>query len=237
MSDDKNKKGVQPAPEERRGLFGRFSNRFDEALQTNRAPERPAATPAAPAPAAAPREEARPKGAGPVRMLIPEGVEIEGNIKGACDTEIGGKINGDILINGRVMLNAGSVIKGNVRSASCRIDGTVEGRVECSDEVELGKGGRLNADVKAGKRINVAGQVYGNVNSPGVVHMAAGSLVQGDVVARSFMMEDGAMLNGKCTMRSTPPVQNGGGNPNAAGGAQQHHPNGGNAPNNKDKKN
>ena len=60
----------------------------------------------------------------------------------------------------------------------------------------------MNADILAGKRIFIAGQVYGNVTTPGVLRLAATSKVNGDIRARSLSMEEGATLNGQCAMRA-----------------------------------
>ena len=86
--------------------------------------------------------------------------------------------------------------------------GLVEGKVECAEDLDLGTNGRLNAEVVAGKQINLSGQVFGNVTTPGVLRMAATAKVTGDVRARSLAMEEGATLNGQCAMR--PPAKRSG---------------------------
>ncbi len=136
------------------------------------------------------------------KMVIPEGVIIEGHLTGGSDTEISGRIEGNITVDGWLHLSASALVTGNVRADSCRIEGLVEGKVECSNEVELGKTGRLNADVLAGKRITVAGQVCGNVVTPGKLHLVDSSQVTGDIRARRLAMDEGATLNGTCSMRA-----------------------------------
>lgn len=188
------------------GLFGRFSSRLDDALQTSRGPER--ARDAVVESQSKPEVSAddlairRARTTSPQRMIIPEGVIIEGNLTGGTDTEISGRIEGDITVEGRLFLGTTALITGNVRAGSCSVEGLVEGKVECSDDLELGKSGRLNADVLAGKRINIAGQVYGNVTTPGVLRLSSTSKVVGDLRARNLIMEEGASLNGKCAMRA-----------------------------------
>jgi cytoskeletal protein CcmA (bactofilin family) len=135
-------------------------------------------------------------------MIIPEGVIIEGSLTSSSDTDIGGRIEGNITVEGRLNLGPSALISGNIRAGSCKIEGLVEGKVECTEDLELGPTGRLNADVLAGKRIYLAGQVYGNVTTPGMLRLAATSRVEGDVRTRSIMVEEGATLNGQCTMRA-----------------------------------
>jgi cytoskeletal protein CcmA (bactofilin family) len=193
----------------RGGLFGRFNQRFNEALQSGRAPERERE----PVPQTTGRPEPLPDDAAirrarpvsPARMIIPEGATIEGSLTGAADTEISGRIDGNVTVQGRLHLGSSALVSGNVRASSCIIEGLVEGKVECSEDVELGKTGRLNADVMAAKRIIVAGQVYGNIATPGALRLVASCMVNGDVRTRRLMIEEGATFNGRCSMR--PPAQ------------------------------
>ncbi len=190
----------------KKGFFGRFNTRFNDALQTGRGPEsqRDAVAEAQGKPEATADDIAirRARNVNPTKMVIPEGVIIEGSLTGGSETEIAGRIEGDITVDGRLFLAPSALVSGNVRAGSCRIEGLVEGKVECSTEVELGKSGRLNADVIAGKRISLAGQVYGNVTTPGVLRLASGSKVTGTVRTRRLTMEEGATLDGECSMRA-----------------------------------
>lgn len=190
----------------KKGLFGRFSSKFDDKLQTSRGQDRQrdvvAETARMPEAKADDLAMRRAKNVTAQRMIIPEGVIIEGSLTSSSDTEIGGRIEGNITVDGYLQLGPSSLISGNIRAGSCKIEGLVEGKVECSEDLELGQTGRLNADVLAGKRILLAGQVYGNVTTPGVLRLAATSRVEGDVRTRSILMEEGATMNGQCVMRA-----------------------------------
>lgn len=190
----------------KKGLFGRFNSRFNDKLETSRGQDRRrdavAETAALPDAKADDLAMRRARNVNAQKMIIPEGVLIEGNLSSGSDTDIGGRIEGNITVEGRLHLGPSALISGNVRAGSCKIDGLVEGKVECSEELDLGETGRLNADVLAGKRINLAGQVFGNVTTPGVLRLAATSRVEGDVRTRSILMEEGATMNGQCVMRA-----------------------------------
>lgn len=190
----------------KRGLLGRFNSRFNDALQNSRGSERQrdAVKETADVPHATADDLAirRARNVTLQKMIIPEGVIIEGSLTGGSDTEISGKIDGDITVDGRLFLGGSALISGNVRAGACQIEGLVEGRVECSDALELGKTGRLNADIVAGKRISIAGQVYGNVTTPGTLRLAETARIEGDIRTRSLVMEEGATLNGNCAMRA-----------------------------------
>ncbi len=202
----------------RKGLFGKFNARINDALTSSRGPERErdAAAESAGQPGVTADDLAmrRAKTVKAQRMTIPEGVIVEGNLSGATDTEIAGRVDGDVTVEGRLYLGKSALVSGNVRATSAKIEGLVEGKVECSELLELSETGRLNADVVVGKRINLAGQVYGNVTTPGILNMLGTCKVHGDIKVRNLHMDEGATLNGACIMRAPAqreaPAQQGG---------------------------
>lgn len=147
----------------------------------------------------------------PKRMLIPEGVIIGGPITSSVETEIGGRVDGDLTVDGRLFLSNTALISGNLRAAVCRIEGLVEGKVECSQELDLGPTGRLNADVIVGKRVTVAGQVKGSVSTQGMLRLVSTGKVDGNIHTKQVVIEEGAVFNGSCIMRtpSAPGQRNG----------------------------
>ncbi len=134
------------------------------------------------------------------RMVVPEGVTIGGPVRAAnVDTEIAGKIEGDITIDGRLLLGQTAVVTGAVRAASCSVEGVVEGKMECTHEIEVARTGRLNSDAVAGKLITVAGHVQGTLQSP-ALRLLTNGRVDGDVQTRQLTIEEGAVFNGRCGM-------------------------------------
>jgi len=187
-------------------LFHRLGSSFSEMLQTSRGSERPP-EPATEAPNNIPVSAddlaiRRAKAVGPKRMIVPEGVIIGGPMTSGAETEIGGRVDGDVTVDGRLFLGSTALISGNVRAVSCRVEGLVEGKVECSQELELGPTGRLNADVVSGKRVTLAGQVYGNVSTGGMLRLVSTGRIEGNIHARQLVIEEGAVFNGVCVMRT-----------------------------------
>jgi cytoskeletal protein CcmA (bactofilin family) len=190
----------------RGGLFGRFSRSVNEAIDNSRG-------------TAAPPDPAQEGGDDPTvtaddlairrarhtkvqRMTVPDGVLIEGNMTSGSETEIHGRIEGDVTVEGRLHLGASALVTGNVRATTCLVEGLVEGRMECAQELELGKTGRLNAEVVAGELVSVAGKIFGNVASSGLLHLVNGCRVDGDLRAKRIVVEEGAVFNGRCAMRT-----------------------------------
>lgn len=190
----------------RGGLLGRMNQKFQDALQDSRG--------------AARRPDARREGADnpyvtvddialrrarnttPQRMIIPDGVIIDGSLTSGSETEIAGRVDGDVTVDGVLTLGPTALVSGNVRTRRCQVEGMVDGRMECAEELYLGENGRVNADCVAGKRLTIAGQVYGNVQCSGILHIIATGQVEGNIKARRLIIEEGATVNGSCTMRA-----------------------------------
>ena len=187
-------------------LFQRLGSSFSEMLQTSRGSER-APEPEMAAPSNIPVSAddlaiRRAKAVGPKRMIVPEGVIIGGSMTSGAETEIGGRVDGDVTVDGRLFLASTALISGNVRAVACRVEGLVEGKVECSQELEVGSTGRLNADIIAGKRIILAGQVRGNVSTAGMLRLVSTGRIEGNIHAKQLIIEEGAVFNGSCIMRT-----------------------------------
>jgi len=188
----------------RKGLFGRIGASFQEAVQNSRGTEdsqpdlslgrdmRKAGGDLA---------LRRTKDAAPKRMVIPDGVTISGSVASNVETEISGRVEGDVSIDSRLYLGPGAVVTGMIRAGSCKIEGLVEGKVECTQELELTRTGRVNSDAAAGRKITVAGQIYGAVTTGGAVRIVNSGKIEGNICAKQVFIEEGAKFNGRCTMR------------------------------------
>lgn len=190
---------------QQKSLLGKFNAAFQGALQTSRGTERrrDAVTEAGDDPHVVADDLAirRAKNVTPKRMVVPEGVIIEGSMTSGSETEIAGRVEGDVTVDGRLYLCASALITGNVRADYCKVEGLVDGKVECSQELLLGKTGRLNGNVMAGKSIHLAGQVLGNVATPGLLYLADSAKLNGDIRVRRLAVEEGGVFNGQCAMR------------------------------------
>lgn len=195
----------------RRGdsIFGRVNQRFQEALHTNRGPAKMrdpvVETEGRPEMTADDLAMRRARTVKAQRMVVPEGVIIGGSLSSGSETEISGRVEGDVNVNGRLYLGKSALVTGDIEATSCKIDGLVEGRVRCTDELDLGETGRLKADSQAGKRVILAGHATGNVTTGGVAILGHSAQLDGNIRARAIVMDEGAIFNGDCAMR--PPAQ------------------------------
>lgn len=80
------------------------------------------------------------------------------------------------------------------------IEGTIEGKIaHHKKHLTIGKQGRVKADLHASSVI-VEGKVDGDIFSDGVVRLARGANVSGNIHCARIQMEEGAQFNGKIRM-------------------------------------
>lgn len=80
------------------------------------------------------------------------------------------------------------------------IEGSIEGTIaHHKKNLTIGKQGRVTADIHA-TSVLVEGVLNGDITSDGLVSLAKGSTVTGNIYCTRLVMEDGARLNGKIEM-------------------------------------
>lgn len=86
------------------------------------------------------------------------------------------------------------------------IEGDVEGTIaHHKKNLTIGKQGRVTADIHASSVI-VEGRLIGDIHSEGVVSLAKGADVTGNIYCDRIVMEDGARFKGKIDMGDKPKV-------------------------------
>jgi cytoskeletal protein CcmA (bactofilin family) len=186
------------------GLLGRFGAKLTDAVQQGRAEDpvrRPAENLAREA--AIPADDMAIRQGQTVvaqRMIVPEGVVIEGTLSSGSDTQIAGRIDGDVRVEARLALEPAAVIKGRVRAASCSVRGKVLGDVESQQDLTVGETGSITADAIAGKDMVIAGEIVGNVKCGGRLRLTPTGRLTGNIRARTVVLEEGAQFNGQCNM-------------------------------------
>jgi cytoskeletal protein CcmA (bactofilin family) len=98
--------------------------------------------------------------------------------------------------SGSVLANS-LIVKGEISGhEDLYVDGEVHGKIQILDgKVTIGPHGRLSADIEA-REILVRGKVQGSLHGRERVEIAATGDVEGDVLARRLVIEEGAMVQG-----------------------------------------
>lgn len=99
------------------------------------------------------------------------------------------------------------VFKGRLSAAEGLI---IEGHLECTiahhkKHLTVGEHGRVKADIHANTVI-VLGQLIGDIYSEGMVSLAKGSDVKGNIFCACLDIEDGARFEGKINMGELPDI-------------------------------
>ncbi len=93
---------------------------------------------------------------------------VRGNVRGAGGLEILGRVEGDVNIEGEVLLGDGAAVRGNISGTQLTIAGAVMGDLRGSESVLVESGARVVGDLLA-PRIGIAegALVRGNVRTEG----------------------------------------------------------------------
>jgi cytoskeletal protein CcmA (bactofilin family) len=94
----------------------------------------------------------------------------------------------------------GTIIKGEFKTTSnVRLDGTINGNVQCDGRFIMGKKGTLNGNIKT-DRFSIEGNVEGELEVSDILHLLGTANVNGKVLAGKLLVEEGAQLNGDCNI-------------------------------------
>jgi cytoskeletal protein CcmA (bactofilin family) len=76
-----------------------------------------------------------------------------------------------------------------------RIDGVLKGKVVTKNELVIGDGAAIDAEIHAG-RLSVSGSVKGVIYARERVEVHAGARIQAEIHTPSLLVEDGAVIHG-----------------------------------------
>jgi len=105
-------------------------------------------------------------------------------------------------------LTAGSKIVGNITADSdYRIDGLIEGELQCTGKVVIGEAGRIKGTVNC-QNAEILGLMEGKIICSQQLSLRSSGKIKGDVQTKTLIVEPGALFNGTCSMGgNTAPVQ------------------------------
>ncbi|MDR1027856.1 MAG: polymer-forming cytoskeletal protein [Clostridiales Family XIII bacterium] len=125
---------------------------------------------------------------------ISEDTEIIGDINSKGNIEIRGKVLGDVATQGNIIVEGGifgNVSGQNIGLYTCRIKGDVQATVDVMGDSGTVVLGNVNAN-----NIVMDGKCKGVVSADNMLVIRGNSYLIGDITARSFVVDDGAVING-----------------------------------------
>lgn len=97
-------------------------------------------------------------------------------------------------------LYKGSRVTGQVVfEGSARIEGNVDGEIQCHGTLTVGEGAEVRAKI-SGKAIIIRGKVEGNVTAKEKIELAAPARLFGNVVTPRLVITEGVVFDGDCSM-------------------------------------
>ena len=86
-----------------------------------------------------------------------------------------------------------------VANNDSRIDGTVEGDIQCRGKVVIGEKGFVHGNIQC-TNAEVQGRIEGKVEALQTLALRASANIQGDVITQSLIVEPNAIFCGTCQM-------------------------------------
>ncbi len=94
------------------------------------------------------------------KNILTSDVELTGTLKFDTEMIFDGKLDGEIISEGTLILGKNAVVKGEVRTKSVTIHGTVNGNVTVQERCELKSNAELLGDLKAMRIIIEEGATF-----------------------------------------------------------------------------
>ena len=97
-------------------------------------------------------------------------------------------------------------IQGNIRGREHMvIDGSVKGNIEmATHNFALGPAGKVEGEIHA-RNISISGQMKGNIKTQGKIEITKEADFQGDILAKSIAVENGAFFKGSVELITDEP--------------------------------
>ncbi len=89
-----------------------------------------------------------------MKTVLTEDVDITGSIKCSASVQMAGRLQGDLVTQGDVVIEKTAMIKGNVTGNSAVVLGQVQGNISVRERIELKSNARVVGDLRA-KRLVV----------------------------------------------------------------------------------
>ena len=94
----------------------------------------------------------------------------------------------------------GSRVTGQLNcQGPARIDGSVDGEIQCSGKLIIGEGAEVRAKVSA-QIVVIHGRVEGNVTAKEKIELVAPARLYGNIVTPRLTITEGVVFDGECSM-------------------------------------
>jgi cytoskeletal protein CcmA (bactofilin family) len=97
-------------------------------------------------------------------------------------------------------LGGGTTIEGNIKTESdFRLDGSLEGNLDCNGKLILGPKGRITGNIKCINAV-IEGTIKGIIHVKELLQVKESAEIYGEIYTDKLMVQSGAVFNVKCEM-------------------------------------
>src|SRR5438132_5293940 len=97
-------------------------------------------------------------------------------------------------------LHKGSRVSGQLSfQGAARIDGSVEGEIQCHGKLTIGEGAEVRAKI-SGQIVVIHGRVEGNVTAAERIELTSPARVYGNINTPRLIVTEGVVFDGDCSM-------------------------------------
>ena len=94
-----------------------------------------------------------------------------------------------IPVSGASIIASGTTLKGDITSTGdIRIDGTLNGNINCTAKVVIGANGIVEGDI-TGQQADIMGKVNGTIKVKELLQLKGGSTLSGNIYASKLQIE------------------------------------------------
>ncbi len=98
------------------------------------------------------------------------------------------------------LIGPNSTFTGNIEAdGSVRVDGELIGDIVVTGDVYIGEQAVVKGNIEAAN-VNLAGTLEGNMTVKGILKILTTAKLYGDIMVKSFVVDEGALFQGKCSM-------------------------------------
>ncbi len=101
------------------------------------------------------------------------------------------------------IISNGVKIEGTVTTnGNIRVDGEIKGDIISENNITVGESGSVNGKINA-SIISIGGTVTGSLEAKEKLTLTSRGKINGDIIVKAFVIEDGGLFNGNCKMQVT----------------------------------
>jgi len=98
------------------------------------------------------------------------------------------------------IISSGVKIEGTVTTnGNIRVDGEIKGDIISENNITVGESGSVNGKINASV-ISIGGTVTGSLEAKEKLTLTSRGKINGDIIVKAFVIEDGGLFNGNCRM-------------------------------------